>query len=177
MEWMWKSNKYDHSSIKTRGWRCLFKEGVFLKYFGQLDGHFFKGALIWLYNLRIKCNLFQYLLSKQSSLEVLDLNTQLLWTNQLNQNTAPLQRSYIKNNTLNNGNLWMSNCFVSLRQGSTHFIFLNKQGKAQINMLFIFIFRFLYPTLLLICQLTYMSQFLLTNREFIEINPKNTKYW
>lgn len=130
MEWMWKSNKYDHSSIKTRGWRCLFKEGVFLKYFGQLDGHFFKGALIWLYNLRIKCNLFQYLLSKQSSLEVLDLNTQLLWTNQLNQNTAPLQRSYIKNNTLNNGNLWMFNCFVSLRQGSTHFIFLNKQGKA-----------------------------------------------
>ena len=66
----------------------------------------------------------------------------------------------------------MSNCFVSLRQGSTHFIFLNKQGKAQINILFIFIFRFLYPTLLLICQLTYMSQFLLTNREFIEMNPK-----
>ena len=70
----------------------------------------------------------------------------------------------------------MSICFVTLRQGSTHFIFLNKQGKAQINILFVFIFRFLYPTLLLIYQLTNMSQFLLINQEFIEMNPQNTKY-
>ena len=77
MEWMGKSNKHDHSSLKQGVEGVCSKKGHFLNILANLMGVSLKGLLFdsitWELNVIYSTTYGQ----KQSSLELLDPNTQL----------------------------------------------------------------------------------------------------